>query len=70
MRCTEGVAHIDVREARELPRKLVDVRLLFRVEAHILQHQDFARLQRVCGSPRLGANADRDGLHLGLKQRR
>src|SRR4051794_39914833 len=58
----EGVVHVDVGKARELPRKLGVVVFLARLESKVLEQKDSSRLQPGDGCFDLGTDHLRHSL--------
>jgi hypothetical protein len=53
----KGIVHVGVRKARELLRERGVVRLLFGMEAQVLEHKDIAGTQRSNGVLHFGTDA-------------
>ena len=70
MRRTEGIVHVDIGERRQRARELRIVLLLALVEADVLEHQDFARLQLARRGLGLGADAGVDRANRRAEQLR
>ena len=68
MRGAEGVVDVDVAEGREPARERRIVRLLARLEAHVLEHPDVAVAQRRDHAPRAVADHVRGEPHVRAEQ--